>query len=318
MKNVLPILCILLLSQVILAGDLEPSAPPTGGTMKTLDEVEPRIPITSLPFTISTSGSYYLTKDLASSSTGIFINANDVTIDFCGFIIVGPGTEINCFGTRMNGRSNVEIRNGTIRAFGYGIYESSNESRNLRILDMRVLYCKGSGIQLYGQAHLVRGCTSAYNGINGSGSAVFGIGGFSRSTITNNTVYGNATSSSSSFYGISCGEGSIVTDNNVTENGMSATAGVSGINAGYGCMISGNTVCSNGNSTPGASQNIYGIIVASGSTVVRNTVYQNGLSSAGNCCGIYAISCMVDQNTAISNTDVNMNASGALGTNYAP
>ena len=38
---------------------------------KTLDEVEPRIPITSVPLTISQPGSYYLTGNLGATDTAI-------------------------------------------------------------------------------------------------------------------------------------------------------------------------------------------------------------------------------------------------------
>ena len=46
------------------AGELDPPGPPTAGTMKTLDEVEPRTAIhqSDIPLIITDSGSYYLRR----------------------------------------------------------------------------------------------------------------------------------------------------------------------------------------------------------------------------------------------------------------
>jgi len=53
------VLSTFLFTSICLGGTLEQTAPPSsGGTMKTLDQVEPRIPISSYPFDINQPGSY--------------------------------------------------------------------------------------------------------------------------------------------------------------------------------------------------------------------------------------------------------------------
>jgi len=61
--------------------------------MKTLDQVEPRIPISSARYVINSSGSYYLTTNLTATSAqnGVQVSTNHVTIDLNGFTIAGSG-----------------------------------------------------------------------------------------------------------------------------------------------------------------------------------------------------------------------------------
>src|SRR3979411_1673607 len=75
------------LSTCFAQGSLTPPGAPTP-TMKSLDQIEARAPISSAPFTIGSSGSYYLTTNLSvASGNAITINANGITLDLNGFTI---------------------------------------------------------------------------------------------------------------------------------------------------------------------------------------------------------------------------------------
>ena len=263
---------LLVFSTFTMAGDLEPPGAP-GSTMKTLDEVEPRIPISQsdIPLTINESGSYYFTEDINSAGTAITVAADDVTIDLAGFTLAGPDSGTN-YGIYMSGRSNVEIRNGTVRDFRYGIYEFNTSGQGHRVIDVRALSNVRSGIYLKSKNNLVKDCTASDNGTSAAGY-VYGI-------------YANA--------------GSTVTGNTVRYNGTSAAGYVYGIYAYSGSTVTGNTAYNNGDSADGYS--VYGIYASSGSTVTGNTAYNTGDSAAGNVYGIWLGGYnLVDQNTAYSN-----------------
>ena len=71
------------LTAVFARGPLTPLGAPAP-TMKALDQVEPRTPISTLPFTISQGGSYYFTRNLqfnAVSGDAITITAAYETLD---------------------------------------------------------------------------------------------------------------------------------------------------------------------------------------------------------------------------------------------
>ncbi|MCA9307861.1 MAG: hypothetical protein KDA16_15140, partial [Phycisphaerales bacterium] len=107
---------------LLFAGDTNPPAGPVAPTMKTLEQVEPRTPIASLPYNITAPGSYYLTGNLATAGNGITVSASDVTIDLMGFTITG--SDPNDFtGVLLTSDSfdNVTVRDGTLRTFRFGV-----------------------------------------------------------------------------------------------------------------------------------------------------------------------------------------------------
>lgn len=107
-------------------GSLTPPGAPAP-TMKSLNQVEPRTDIATLPtasdsmFVISTAGSYYLSGNLLVTKTfGIKVTVNDVTIDLNGFVITcasgSAGNAILSSGNRCT------VKNGTIDGnFGVGV-----------------------------------------------------------------------------------------------------------------------------------------------------------------------------------------------------
>ncbi|MFZ5453192.1 MAG: right-handed parallel beta-helix repeat-containing protein [Thermodesulfobacteriota bacterium] len=241
-RNILPIIIVSLIlfgSAALADGDFYGSGP--WGTR-----------ITSLPYTISAPGAYYLSGNLSySGGNGITIASDNVTLDLMGYSITGPGG-INT-GIYMNGRKNVEIRNGTVSGWQDGIYEESSTAMGHRIINIQA---EGNswGVYLDGHGHLIKGCQAT-----GGASAIIGLFIYAHGTIAGCQV------NNFPDQGIEIYCYGLISGNVVIGPGGTGPELRGGIYAGPASLVKGNEV----------SDAPRGIYCSGGATVIGNTVTAN-------------------------------------------
>lgn len=135
--------------------------------MKTLNEIEPRETISALPYPITNSGAYYLTKSLPGSNgcDGIVILADDVKLDLNGFALNGVPGSWN--GIIVGGPShhNITIRNGVVRGWGGCGIAASNANES--ILENVTAFTNLADGLVVGENSVVRNCGAFKNVGNG-------------------------------------------------------------------------------------------------------------------------------------------------------
>jgi hypothetical protein len=145
MKTKLTLLSIAVISSIttnaFAQGSLTPPIGAPAPVMKSLDQIESRIPLVAgqpgvsvgagNAITITNNGSYYLTGNLtvtATSSHGIDLGNNSATIDLNGYCISMPATTtsaINAISITGQSGQMVQIRNGMIRGGGTNVTSAS-------------------------------------------------------------------------------------------------------------------------------------------------------------------------------------------------
>ncbi len=293
-------------SSYVYAGSLNPSGAPAP-TMKTLDEVEARIPVgqADMPVVISEAGSYYLTDNITSTdSTIIVITADDVKFDLNGFTVTGAGAG---YGVCVNNAHSVEICNGSIKNFAQGIYGvDSDEDSKVVIRDCKITANGISGIYLLDNC-TVKDCIISGNG-GGATSSVYGIRVGDNSKVEGCKVLDNGSQAGGSVYGIRVGFCSQLVGCEVAGNGYNASGHVKGIYAALECIVRDNISSRNGIAAgTSSSHEIYGYDIGAYSTVINNVSCSNGGNDgadytsgkvAGISCGT---SCKVSGNSITNN-----------------
>jgi hypothetical protein len=312
-------------------GTLTPPGAPAA-TMKSLAQIEPRLPISSAPFTISAPGSYYLTTNLTvSSANAITISANNVTLDLGGFTIASTAPAASGAAIFLGTVTNVAIHNGYISSgvtnsnsgvfggsgFSYGIADFGSYLFNARVKDVSVEGVLTVGISLgIGTSSVVEACT-----VNVAGGTGIYADSVSDSTAMNCGSYAiNAgTTHNCTGYGVGSGNGiNAITANDCLGNSSGGGNGLTantanncnGSSSGSGTGLSANTANNcNGSSSTGIG--LYGGYSATG--CYGNTSSGNyGLytSTANNCYGNNAGSGAGLVATTANNCSGNNSASG--------
>ena len=196
-------------------GSLTPPGAP-GETMKTLQQVEPRIDIETLAtgggyqYEISQPGSYYLSSNLIiSNSFGIAINSHDVSLDLNGFKILHAGGQSD-MAIRANG-SRITIKNGSISDFDEAIYAPGSDGiyplRGCHFENLMISTCQEYGL-FVGVNSTVVNCH--FSQVRGP-AALFAA--------ANSSIQNCTTDNSSGGHGFQLGNGSRVFNCSATDSG---------------------------------------------------------------------------------------------------
>lgn len=281
-------------------GSLTPPGPPAP-MMKTLDQVEARVPISSasLPLTITESGSYYLVETIRFTEVdthGIVIDASNVSIDFNGFALIGPGREAGTHGSAIiaggsGGATNVTVRNGMIlnwKGDGIGLFRDGEYLVNHPVVEsMRVQEIGGTGITINHGS--VRNCILIHCGTG------IHAGGF--------CIVEQCQTDANKYDGILVENNSRIRLNASHQNGSVQNLGdPPGDGAGIHVVGSGNRIELNE-----VSSNDRGVQVDSGG----NLILQNGARGNGDNYGTIAsgnvVGPIVTSSTIATNTNPNAN-----------
>ena len=209
---------------VARGGPLDPPGGPVTSTMKTLDEIEPRIPINAANtpgdgdsvFRITQPGSYMLTGNVLGQpgKFGIEIASSHVTLDLKGFEVRGVVGALS--GIVSDAPCvNIRIQDGTVNQWpvnGIDLYQfGMTTCRGALIERIHAIENGSTGVHS-GLESVVRLCTAMSNGSNGFNS-------------NTGCTFDSCVASDNSFDGFALSDGSVARACNANFNGRNGFSG---------------------------------------------------------------------------------------------
>jgi hypothetical protein len=181
-------------------------------------------PITSLPFTITASGNYYLPADLTSANpaaAGITIAASQVVLDLNGRTLsstVATGFNVGVF---VFNQVDVTVQNGDIDGFYIGVYFAPNSSDNnaKNVADNIRFNNDTIGVlSISGQSNWVKNCI-----VDGGDIGIWFLADLGGSRASNNILEAQKQTErvGAGIALVSLSSGGVVFDNNVVSKGGS-------------------------------------------------------------------------------------------------
>ncbi len=329
---------------------LNPPVPPGDDVMKTLDVIEPRIPIgtnttlgvnSSTTYEITKPGSYYLTENLMGESpeTGLVVYVSDVTVDLNGFSLIGStnASPNNAPGIYVETNANsVVIQDGSVVLWQNGIigrginltvrnvhcrdngFDGLRAGDLTQVYDSSFIFNLGEGVEL-GRNSRVEGVLSSTN----SYGIVVGAGSLVRDCVTRDNVNHGIRLAGPGSRVVECvtfknNKGiSIDADRCTVERCTSTNNKSEGIACGEiattfytHCRIDGNHVADN---------QARGIVVTgTDNLIVRNVAYDNGFAySIGASNQVGTIVTGIDATGFTGSTGGNLDATIGPWSNFA-
>lgn len=141
--------------------------------------------ISSLPYTISTPGDYYLNQSLTTTGDAITVSASNVNLNCLGFNLTGDKSGSDSGIVSSSGYSNVNISNCNLNKFQNGIVLWNSPS-SWRIENVTAYNNSASGFYLYNPTNAILNNITSYLNVQGISIASNG------NTILNSQIYNNS------------------------------------------------------------------------------------------------------------------------------